>query len=206
MTEPLSQSQQIQVWIDRLQTGDESARKDLINCACAQLTFLTRKMLRGFARLNRWEETMDVMQNATLRLYRTLEEVRPKTVAEFYRLASLNIRRELLDLTKHYYRQGGPGRRHHSQGPSSADSSCPPLEPATDSEEPSRLANWADFHARVATLPEEERAVFDLFWYQGLPQSEVAKILNVGERTVKRRWRSARMLLHEALGGDLPDM
>jgi RNA polymerase sigma factor (sigma-70 family) len=207
MTDPLNQSQRIQVWIDRLQAGDEAARKELVNCACDQLTLLTRKMLRGFTRLKRWEETMDVAQNATLRLCRTLEQVRPKTVVEFYRLATLNIRRELLDLTKHYYRVDGPGARHHSQGgPAAADDSRPLLEPETDSDRPDRLATWAEFHAKVGTLPEEEREVFDLFWYQGLPQAEIAQLLNVTERTVKRRWRSARLLLHEALGGELPEL
>lgn len=206
MPDPSNQSQQIQAWIDRLQAGDESARKELINCACEQLTVLTRKMLRGFQRLKRWEETMDVMQNATLRLCRTLEQVKPKTAVEFYRLASMNIRRELLDLTKHHYRAMGPGARHESVGPTGPDDSRPAFDPATDSEEPTRMAAWTDFHAKVEGLPDEEREVFDLFWYQGLPQADIAQMLNVTERTVKRRWRSARMLLHDALGGDLPEM
>jgi DNA-directed RNA polymerase specialized sigma24 family protein len=44
----------------------------------------------------------------------------------------------------------------------------------------------------------------DLLFYQGLQQAEAAAVLGVSERTVKRRWQSARLALHEALGGRLP--
>ncbi len=40
--------------------------------ACERLTRLARKMLKDFGRVRRWEETDDVVQNALLRLYRTL--------------------------------------------------------------------------------------------------------------------------------------
>ncbi len=70
--------------------------------------------------------------------------------------------------------------------------------------DPGRLAEWTGFHAQVEALPEEEREVFDLLFYQGLPQAEAAAVLGVSERTIKRRWQAARLALHEALGGRLP--
>jgi RNA polymerase sigma-70 factor (ECF subfamily) len=92
------QTAQLQSCVERLQTGDESARTELINCACERLTRLTRKMFRGFARVRRWEETDDVVQNAAMGLFVTLADIRPTSVVDFFRLAALNIRRELLDL------------------------------------------------------------------------------------------------------------
>lgn len=71
-------------------------------------------------------------------------------------------------------------------------------------EEPSDLAEWAEFHERVQTLPDAEREVFDLLWYEGLGQKEVAHILGVTERTVKNRWRSAKLMLRQLLDTDLP--
>ena len=59
--------------------------------------------------------------------------------------------------------------------------------------EPSRLAVWTEFHRQVADLPEEDREVFDLLWYQGLTQAEAAAVLGISERTVSRRWISARL-------------
>ncbi len=105
---------QIQGWLDRLRDGDEAAREKLLQFSCERLRRLTRKMLRRFERVHRWEQTDDVLQSAMLRLHRTLQDVRPDSPADFYRLAALNIRRELLDLAKHYFGPCGLGARHAS--------------------------------------------------------------------------------------------
>ncbi len=42
----------------------------------------------------------------------------------------------------------------------------------------------------------------DVLWYQGLTQTETADVLNVTDRTARRRWVSAKMKLHEAFGGE----
>ena len=39
-------------------------------------------MLRDYPRVGRWEQTDDVLQNALLRLWRALEDVRPATARE----------------------------------------------------------------------------------------------------------------------------
>jgi DNA-directed RNA polymerase specialized sigma24 family protein len=41
--------------------------------------------------------------------------------------------------------------------------------------------------------------------YQGLSQAEAAELLGGSERTVKRRWQTARLILHEALQGEVPE-
>jgi RNA polymerase sigma factor (sigma-70 family) len=202
-----NQTIEIQNLVDKLKAGDESARQELINCACDRLTKLTRRMLRGYPRVHRWEQTDDVMQNALMRLYRTLADVKPASAADFYRLAALNIRRELLDLAKHYYGPRGLGAHHASVGPDRG-SDDKPLAPdaAAPDDDPAKLAGWTELHSRVEQLPDEEREVFDLLWYQELPQAEAATLLGVSERTIKRRWASARLKLYEALGGTLPDL
>jgi RNA polymerase sigma-70 factor (ECF subfamily) len=199
-------SQMIQLWIERLRVGDESAREQLLACACQRMTELAHRMLKGFRRVRRWEETGDVVQNAMLRLHRTLADVHPATSADFFRLASLNIRRELLDLSKHYYGAHGHGAHHHSVGVREGTNDLPPVtEPDELDDNPERLALWTEFHRQVELLPDEEREVFDLLWYQELPQADAASVLGVAERTVKRRWRAARLRIHEALGGEMPD-
>jgi RNA polymerase sigma factor (sigma-70 family) len=208
MANPANQTVQIQGWLDRLQAGDESARKELLTCACERLTRLTRKMLKGYPRLKRWEQTEDVLQNAVMRLYRALGQVRPASAADFFRLASLNIRRELLDLAKHYYGPQGRGTKHASVDHRSQAEGANPAayEPPDAGGGPDRLAAWTEFHRQIERLPDEERETFDLLWYQGLSQAEAASLLNVSERTVKRRWQSARLKLHEALHGELPEL
>lgn len=206
MADPSSQTLLIQACLDRLRDGDETARGELLQCACERLRSLARRMLRAYPKVQRWEQTDDVLQNAALRLHRTLGQIALATPRDFFRLAALNIRRELLDLAKHYYGPLGHGANHASQGP--ADSIGGPGGQADRedlSTEASRLAAWGEFHERIGTLPEEEREIFDLLWYQGLSQAEAAELLGVSERTVKRRWQAARLRLHEALHGEMPE-
>src|SRR5262249_47516228 len=109
-----NQSLVIEGWIRRLKHGDDQPRKRLLHSACQRLTGLTRTMLKGFGRAKRWDETDDVVQDALHRLYRTLEQLQPASAVEFYRLAALIIRRELLDLAKHYSEPRGLGANYAS--------------------------------------------------------------------------------------------
>jgi RNA polymerase sigma-70 factor (ECF subfamily) len=203
----LNQSVAIEGWIQRLQAGDQQARKELLNCACDRLTRLTRKMLKSFGRVKRWEQTDDVVQNALLRLYRSLADVQPANAVEFYRLAALNIRRELLDLAKHYCGPRGLGANYASLAQRPDQSHADPVyDKPAEGDDAGGLEPWSAFHAQVELLPAEEKEVFDLLWYQELSQAEAADLLDVSERTIKRRWASARLSLHQSLSGRLPDI
>jgi RNA polymerase sigma-70 factor (ECF subfamily) len=202
-----NQSLLIEGWVLRLKAGDDQARKELLNHACERLTRLTRKMLKSYGRVKRWEQTDDVVQNAMLRLYRTLGEVQPASAVEFYRLAALNIRRELLDLAKHYYGARGLGANYASvDRPADQSGASPALEHPDAGDDPTQLEAWSKFHQQVEALPAEEKEVFDLIWYQELSQAEAAELLKVSERTIKRRWAAARLALHKSLGGQLPEI
>ena len=198
----------LQQCLDRLRAGDESARPELLAGACARLSELTRTMLKDYRRLRRWEQTDDVLQNALVRLHRSLEDVTPPSLRDFYRLAALQVRRELIDLARHYFGPEGRGRRHHTNAveDDSRLTPRPAYELPGPAEEPDTLAAWGEFHRQADALPEEEREVFDLVWYQGLKHTEAAALLGVSARTVKRRWQAACLRLHEALKGELPGL
>src|SRR5262249_12907956 len=102
----------------------------------------------------------------------------------------------------------GRGTKHASVDQRPQEEGAPPAayEPPDAGSGPDRLAAWTEFHRQIERLPDEEREIFDLLWYQGLSQAEAASLLNVSERTVKRRWQSARLKLHEALHGELPEL
>ena len=192
-------TQRLQRCLDRLRTGDRTAREELFGIACDRLTVLTRKMLHsGYERLRQWEQTEDVAQNAKLRLLRTLEEIVPGSVREFYGLASLHIRRELVDLCRRHF--GRPGHDHIEViHPGNKETSL--LEQANTTYEPGQLARWTELHTRVEQLPPPEREAFDLLFYQGLSQEEAAAVCGVDKSTIKRRWRSARLKLAAVLEG-----
>ncbi len=201
-----SQIEQVESLIARLQSGDDSARSELINCACDRLMNLTRKIKRGFAKVQRWEETDDVFQRATMRLFRSLEEVTPNDARHFFRLAALQVRRELIDLARHYGGPQGLGGNHATQMASSPDAAIPhaaydAVEPTGDAGE---LKEWSEFHVQIENLPEEQREVVELLFYHGLAQEEAAQVMGVSVRTVKRYWRSAKLTLHELFDGQLP--
>jgi RNA polymerase sigma-70 factor (ECF subfamily) len=195
-------------WVDRLRAGDPTAADELVRHAAAQLETMARKTLRRFPSVGRWEQTGDVLQNAIMRLLRALErDVRPVSVRAFFGLAATQIRRELLDLARHYQGPRGVGANHASvaRTPDSDDAPATP-EPVAPADDLLDLERWAAFHAAVERLPAPEREVMGLAFYHGCTHKEIAHVLDVTERTVRRHWRSACRHLSEALGGNLPEM
>ena len=192
--------------LDLLAHGDSAARDAIIAHVCDRLRGLTRKMLHDdYARLHRWEQTDDVLQNALLRLHRSLAQVKPISAEQFYGLAATQIRRELIDLARHHFGPRGVSAKHQTDRSTGErrDSLDGHASPAF---EPQDIDGWTRFHEEVERLPADERRVFDLVWYQGITQPEAAEILGVSLKTVKRRWQSARILLRERLAEcDLPE-
>ncbi|HEV3344554.1 MAG TPA: sigma-70 family RNA polymerase sigma factor [Pirellulales bacterium] len=179
----------------------DQARDTVIEHASSRLERLVHRMLRNYPRLRRWEETGDVLQNAVLRLHRSLATVRPESARQFYGLAAAQIRRELIDLTRHHFGPRGEAAKHHTDGPQAGDDGLVANQPDL-SGEPASLAEWTEFHEAVRRLPEAEREVFELHWYEGLDQKKVAAILGVSDRTIKNRWRNAKLSLRRMLTGD----
>ncbi|MBL7037988.1 MAG: sigma-70 family RNA polymerase sigma factor [Pirellulaceae bacterium] len=206
MPESTTETSQIQYWIDRMKAGDASARDQLIAAACNRLLALTRKIKGGFADVGRWEQTEDVFQNAAMRLCHALEKVELSDSRHFFRLAAVQIRRELIDMSRHYHGAHGMGAHHISEVPAGDRDSrpTPAFERAEVTQDPQRVAEWAEFHRLIDELPDQQREVFDLLWYHGLSQDDAAHLMNVSTRTVKRLWRAARLRLHESLSGELP--
>jgi len=202
----MGESTLIQSLIDRLLAGDVTARDDLLTATCERLQKLTRKMLGSYPNLRRWEQTDDVLQNASMRLCRAMNDAAPKSPRHYFHLAAVQIRRELIDMSRHHFGPQGPGAHHLSDAGGPASSAAPAHERPDHSSRPSRLAIWGEFHRHVEALPSEEREVFDLIWYQGLSQAEAMSVLNMSERTLQRLWRSARLKMYDACQGEVPGL
>ena len=198
---------QIEGLIARSNEGDDAARRELFDLIYDRFSNVARKMLRGFPGVHRWEQTDDVWQNAGLKLWKSMARVQIKDARHFHSLAAMHLRRELIELTRHYFGPLGLGANAASEPPAGDASVIRPLAPEgqTDTYEAGQLAIWTEFHEKIEQLPDEEREVFDLIWYQGLPQSEAAEIIGVSVRTIKRRWQCARLNLSAMLGERLPE-
>jgi RNA polymerase sigma-70 factor (ECF subfamily) len=190
--------------VGRIQAGDRQAANDLIRRSAERLESLASKMLRDFPAVRRWEQTGDVLQNALQRLLRTLGQVRPDSVTGFFRLAAQSVRRELIDLARHYT---GPlnGAANHDSLPEANRSGSFPLNNFAAREDLRNLERWAAFHEAVGRLPEPDRELIELGFYEGLDKNEIARLLGVDERTVRRRWNRATRRLADDLGDDVPE-
>ena len=204
MPPPITPTGQTTNLNERLRDGDPAALNKLIKRCSERFRHLASRMLDDFPKLRPWEQTDDVLQKALMRLCEALKSVAVKSPLHFHRLAALQIRRELHDLCKHYFGPQGMGAHHHSgPGGQAADDPSGPVGRA--SWEPETLDDWEAFHEAVEALPEAEREVCDLLWYEGLAQEAAADALSVDVRTVKRRWQGARRQLSQALGGRRPE-
>lgn len=190
--------------LDRLKAGDPSARRELLAHSWGRILLLAGKMFRQYRGLPRWIDAEGVAADVYLRLERALRDVTLNDVQHFFRLTSIQIRRELIDRWRHYYGPSGPGARHTTPPPEAAGRPWPPDGAPDASDEPGRLLDWGEIHEQIGRLPGPEREVFELHWYQGLPQVEIAELLGVSPKTVGRRWLSACEQLLAALGNELP--
>jgi RNA polymerase sigma-70 factor (ECF subfamily) len=192
---------QLQKWIDSLQDGDATARNELFNHASERLRRLARRVFGRNDRLRAFVDSGDVLQNAVLRLMRTLQSTSPQSVAEFFWMASRAMRQELIDLARHHYGPQGSGAHRATPAAADATSETVAVDKADSTYEPAQLADWTEFHEQVEALDPEEREVFDLLWYQGLTQEDAAAVLQISLSTVKRRWLAARLRFQESLFG-----
>jgi RNA polymerase sigma-70 factor (ECF subfamily) len=183
----------IEMWLGELRRGDAAAAERLLAHAYGRLQQMASRMMRQYPAVRRWDDTDDVWQAAAMRFHRALGQTVPESLPHFFSLAGVQIRRTLIDLARKHSGPLGLGENHdtHAGEP-------PTPDPTND---PVSLADWTEFHEQVGRLPDDLREVFDLLWYGGVKPAEVAEQLGVNIRTVKRRWREARLLLSELRSG-----
>jgi RNA polymerase sigma factor (sigma-70 family) len=190
-------------WLERHKAGDAIARKELLEISMRRLRILARRILGDIPTVRQFEETDDLLQNSIVRLWKYLNDHQPETPIDYFRLAACLIRRELIDLSRHHF-----GHRvknsdsMDSVSTSDVDSVAPTSQPIMandDTLDPEKLSQWTEFHEYVEKLPEEDRSLFDLLWYQGLTMAETSELLNIPLRTLGRRWKLVRVRLYKDL-------
>lgn len=185
-------SVELQALIDRLREGDRDAGRFLLERAHGRLRKLARRILTdSFPYLQYRHELDSVVHDCWLRLSQALEKANPPTVADFFRLAAHKIRQVLLDMVDRERRRA---REANAGGSFLADQ-------PDETYDPARLAAWTELHRQVAALPEPERSVFELHYYLGVSQAEIAQILGLHPRKVSHLWVAATDRLSGHLSG-----
>jgi RNA polymerase sigma factor (sigma-70 family) len=179
---------ELQSLLDRLYAGDQRARREFLEQVCERLRRLAAKILSGsFPALQARHEVDSVVHETWLRLIQALDKAQPPTVADFFRLAAHKIRQVLLDMVDRQRRVNL--RETYFAAPDSLNPS--PGEPSNQTYDGAQLALLTEFHNRVAALDDAERSVFEMHYYLGLPQAEIAKALNEHPRKISYLWVAA---------------
>lgn len=167
-------------WVLELQDGRPDAAEMIFRRIMARVERLARAMFKKFPRVGRFVDVDDVTQSSLIRLLAAFRQIRPTSRQHFYALSNEFIRRELLDLAKHYYGPLGAGTHL-----SDVD-----LGESAPTVEVDDLDKMTAFHEAVARLPPEEREAIGLSYYHGWNQVEIAELYQVSVRTV-RRWQAS---------------
>lgn len=185
-----------------LAAGDDSARHRILEACDRRLRALSHRLLGGFRRVRRWDDTDDVSQNAAIRLYRALGDTVPASARDLLGLMALQIQRELLDLARKHAGPTSFAANHETNVRFGDDGPVFFVEEAAAPEAGAGdhlHGRWEAFHAAVESLPPEQREVFRLVWYLGLEQDEAATTLGCSSRTVRRHWKEAKDRIRAAL-------
>jgi RNA polymerase sigma factor (sigma-70 family) len=192
ISEPSVRLHRIRECLADLAGGRSGARDELMAVVLPLMTDMAHGMLSRFPKVQRWDETGDVVQSAALRLYRSLAAVHPASERDFLNFAAVHIRRELLDLARKYTGRESFAAHHETNVIRGVDGNQSKIDCAADErgDDPD-LDRWARMHEAAAELPQEQHEVFHLRMYAGLSPSDIADALDCSTKTVHRRWAAA---------------
>jgi RNA polymerase sigma factor (TIGR02999 family) len=168
--------------------GDKAARDRLFAVVYAELRGLARGQLRRIPARDTLSTT--ALVNET---YLKLAGDRPWTARDrshFFALAARAMRQILVDHARRRARQ----KRGGGLAPVSLDEA---LVPSPDRAEELLALDAA--LARLEAMDAELAQIVEWRFFGGLSVEEVAELLAISDRTVKRHWRAARAFLFQEL-------
>jgi RNA polymerase sigma factor (TIGR02999 family) len=158
--------------------------------AYRELRSLASSMIRQ-ERRNHTLRPTELVHEAWLRL-KDQEGTSGLPRVEFLKLAATVMRHVLTDHARRVGAQKRGGRQHRVQLSEVADSIA----------EPDYLTLVNDALGKLAGTDAELSRLVELRFFAGCTTEELAEVLNLSPRTVKRRWRFARAWLHRAIMED----
>ena len=175
--------------IERVTSGDRSARDELFTAAYAELRKLARARLREGGR-NTMLGTTALVHESYLRFLRA-GELRAEDRRAFFAYCSKVMRSVVIDAV----RERQTARRGGDVVEMTLDTQIAANLPAGEAE-------ILHVHEALLVLEEAEprlAKVVEMRYFGGYSNAEIAEALDVNVRTVERDWEKARMLLMAAL-------
>ena len=167
--------------------GDTTARDQLVPLVYREL----RRMAAGYLKRERSDHTLQptgLVHEAYLRLV-DQSQVECHSRAEFFGIAANLMRQILVNHAKRHQ------AAKHGGGNKVA------LEEALALVGQPELDLLALDHAleKLSQLDPRQGRIVEMRFFGGLTEEEIAKVLEVSPNTVKREWRTARVMLHNEL-------
>jgi hypothetical protein len=105
MQPPSLHTSELQELVARLQQGDVAARDELIRRTQGRLERLARRILGDFPSVRRHTETLELFNGCLLRMLKAMQAVHFQATRDFFNLAAVQMRRELLNLAQQVSRR-----------------------------------------------------------------------------------------------------
>jgi RNA polymerase sigma-70 factor, ECF subfamily len=169
--------------------GDQTAEERLLDVLYDDLHRIARRHMRG-ERTGHTLQPTALVNEAFVRLMRGAETAWQDRL-HFLATASTVMRRVLVDYAR---RRTAAKREHIEAGPDRADDFA--LDFAHD---PERVLVVDQALETLARESERQAKIVELRFFAGLGNDEIAEILQVSSRTVKRDWLAAKAWLYRYL-------
>jgi RNA polymerase sigma factor (sigma-70 family) len=162
--------------------GEAAAFRILFDRHAAVLYRLARR------RLSSDDDARDVVQQTLLQVHRARHDFRRGSrLRPWLFTIAMNLVRE------HY-------RKYQRRKEQSLDSAPPSAEPATEPEESERARERSlRVRAALASLPDAQREVIELHWFENSPYEEIAMIVGASVAAVRVRAHRGYERLREIL-------
>jgi RNA polymerase sigma factor (TIGR02999 family) len=187
-------SQEITVLLGRTREGSTSARAELVALLYPELRRIAERYM-GRERRGHTLQTTALVNEAFVRLVEG-EERGWQNRAHFYATAATAMRRILVD----YARQSACMKRGGNQQRIDLDQVAIGTE-----NNPDNILALDSALERLRQLDARQEQVVELRFFGGLSVGEIAEVLGISERTVKRDWSMARAWLHAEIAAEHPN-
>ena len=171
------------------EAGDRRAAEALFAALYGDLRRVAHRELRGSAIPNATLSTTALVNEAYLKLSRNAGWS-PRDRYHFFAVASRAMRQVIVDHARSRLRQKRGGQHVKL----SLDEALVPVE-----ERAEELVALDGALARLERQDPELARIVEWRFFAGLTVEEIARALDVSERTVKRHWRTARAVLYHDL-------
>lgn len=189
MTEPHDLTR----WLDALRAGDAAALDEIVRVLYDELRSLARSRLRA----ERAEHTLSataLVNEAYLKLA-AHDRIGAASRTQFMAVAANTMRRILVDYAR--------TRKRHKRGGGVTPIPLEEVEPFLSEDEADEILALDEAIARLAERNPRAAEVVERRFYAGLSLEEIAQLLNISVRTVRRDWVVARAWLRKEVAGEL---